>query len=223
MLDDLKPIVRLYNGIYFYARYLLEMPAGFLHSGPLRDVTINLRNDSFFRLDPHLDPSSDGGNVFILGFLSPTVLTLSPIGQMAGLMDQRKVARHSWAPGEDIDCLLEARSVLHLSGDARGKLHHGIRLGVDAAELNTMGIEPPAADAHAGCPSLSSMVDCGGEGGIDSDDSNRKFNEGAAHPQRSNSSALYDWWGSAHLPVARAPERLSVVFAFAEPNELFME
>lgn len=161
--------------------------------------------------------------MFILGFLSPTVLTLSPIGQLAGLMDQRKVARHSWAPGEDIDCLLEARSVLHLSGDARFKLHHGIRLGVDAAELATMGVEPPAVDAQDDKCSESSSVGSGGEKSIDSDGSSSHSNEGAAQPQRPNSRVLYDWWGSAHAPVARAPVRLSVVFAFAEPNELFVE
>jgi hypothetical protein len=182
-----------------------------------------LRNEYFFRLDPHLDPSSDGGNVFILGFLSPTVLTLSPIGQVAGLMDQRKVARHSWAPGEDIDCLLEARAVLHLSGDARAKLHHGIRLGMDASELTTMGIEPPAAGAPAGNLSESSSGVGSGDIGSISDNGDNNSNAGAAQSQQTKSSVLYDWWGSAHLPVARAPERLSVVFAFAEPGELFTE
>jgi hypothetical protein len=48
--------------------------------GALRDVTVNARADGFFRLDPHLDPPSDGANVFILGLGSPTVLTLSPLG-----------------------------------------------------------------------------------------------------------------------------------------------
>ena len=59
--------------------------------GALRDVTINLRDHYFFRLDPHLDPSADGANVFIIGFCSPTVITLSPINQGAALMNQKQV------------------------------------------------------------------------------------------------------------------------------------
>ena len=86
--------------------------------GPLRDITINFRQDYYFRLDPHLDPLDDGGNVFVLGLLSPTVVTLSPLGApMATMMDQRRAATQSWAPGEDLDCLVEAGSLLHLYGE----------------------------------------------------------------------------------------------------------
>jgi hypothetical protein len=44
----------------------------------LRDITINYRDKSMFKLDPHVDPPEDGQNVFIVGLLSDVVLTFSP-------------------------------------------------------------------------------------------------------------------------------------------------
>ena len=44
----------------------------------LRDVTMNGRQNSFFQLDPHVDPLSDGPDVFILSLLSTVVLTFTP-------------------------------------------------------------------------------------------------------------------------------------------------
>jgi hypothetical protein len=41
--------------------------------GPLRDVTINGRRNSFFQLDPHIDPADDGPDVFILSMGSSVV------------------------------------------------------------------------------------------------------------------------------------------------------
>jgi hypothetical protein len=193
---------------------------GDFHLGSLRDVTINLRSHAFYRLDPHVDPLSDGGNVFVLGFLSPTVLTLSPIGHHAGRMDQRKVARHSWAPGEDFDCLLEPRTLLHLSGDARNKLNHGIRLGVDAAELKALGVELPLRMPHA-VQEEGSATGSNGSSGSSTRSSGSVGGGTVSHSSGSSRGVLYDWWGSAHSPVARAPERLSVVFAFAAPGEVF--
>lgn len=69
--------------------------------GKPRDITINHRTDFFYRLDPHVDPLKDGGNVFILGLLSGTVLTLTPASKtMAAAqfthMDQRRVSEQSW-------------------------------------------------------------------------------------------------------------------------------
>lgn len=46
--------------------------------GPLRDVTVNGRDDYFFKLDPHVDPHADGPDVFILSLLSTVVLTFTP-------------------------------------------------------------------------------------------------------------------------------------------------
>ena len=46
--------------------------------GPMRDLTINVREQSYFQLDPHLDPATDGPDVFILSLGSTAVLTFTP-------------------------------------------------------------------------------------------------------------------------------------------------
>jgi hypothetical protein len=58
----------------------IESDANFgqLRKGSLRDITINYRDHSMFKLDPHCDPASDGENVFIIGLLSDVVLTFTP-------------------------------------------------------------------------------------------------------------------------------------------------
>ena len=61
-------------------RRLADRAAAGLAVGALRDVTINGRHSSFFRLDAHVDPPKDGPNVCIVGLLSDTVLTLSSLG-----------------------------------------------------------------------------------------------------------------------------------------------
>jgi hypothetical protein len=109
--------------------------------GPLRDVTINRRRDGYFRLDPHLDPAKDGPNVCIVGLLSDTVLTLSPVGPPdSTTCDQEAVSMHSWDPA-DVDVLATIGTLVHLSGKARTELHHGIRLGVSRRQLSEAGID----------------------------------------------------------------------------------
>lgn len=118
--------------------------------GPLRDVTLNYRQDYFLRLDPHVDPLLDGKNIFIVGFLSPQVLTLTSVGHPHSvMMDQRQVSAYSWAPGRDLDVLMRPRTLVHLHGKARDELNHGVRLGVDAKLLGQLGVKPP--EAPAGC------------------------------------------------------------------------
>ncbi len=109
--------------------------------GPLRDVTINRRRDGYFRLDPHLDPAADGPNVCIVGLLSDTVLTLSPVGPPdSTTCDQEAVSMHSWDPA-DVDVLATIGTLVHLSGKARTELHHGIRLGVSRRQLSEAGVD----------------------------------------------------------------------------------
>jgi hypothetical protein len=109
--------------------------------GPLRDVTINRRRDGYFRLDPHLDPAKDGPNVCIVGLLSDTVLTLSPVGPPdSTTCDQEAVSMHSWDPA-DVDVLATIGTLVHLSGKARTELHHGIRLGASRRQLSEAGVE----------------------------------------------------------------------------------
>ena len=108
--------------------------------GPLRDVTINRRRDGYFRLDPHLDPAKDGPNVCIVGLLSDTVLTLSPVGPPdSTTCDQEAVSMNSWDPA-DVDVLATIGTLVHLSGKARTELHHGIRLGVSRRQLSEAGV-----------------------------------------------------------------------------------
>ena len=108
--------------------------------GPLRDVTINRRSDGYFRLDPHLDPAADGPNVCIVGLLSDTVLTLSPVGPPdSTTCDQEAVSMNSWDPA-DVDVLATIGTLVHLSGRARTELHHGIRLGVSRRQLSEAGV-----------------------------------------------------------------------------------
>jgi hypothetical protein len=108
--------------------------------GPLRDVTINRRRDGYFRLDPHLDPAKDGPNVCIVGLLSDTVLTLSPVGPPdSTTCDQEAVSMNSWDPA-DVDVLATIGCLIHLSGRARTELHHGIRLGASRRQLSEAGV-----------------------------------------------------------------------------------
>ena len=109
--------------------------------GPLRDVTSNRRRDGYFRLDPHLDPAADGPNVCIVGLLSDTVLTLSPVGPPdSTTCDQEAVSMNSWDPA-DVDVLATIGCLVHLSGRARTELHHGIRLGVSRRQLSEAGVD----------------------------------------------------------------------------------
>ena len=107
-------------------------------------MTINYRKNGFFRLDGHVDPLADGPNVCIVGLLSDTVLTISEVGPPESTTaDPARVALESWAAG-DVDVLLPARCLVHLSGRARDELNHGIRLGVSATQLRERGV--PADD-----------------------------------------------------------------------------
>ena len=79
----------------------LLMGALISFSGAPRDITVNYRGNSFFRLDPHLDPKDDGQHVFVLGLLSDVVLTfVPPEGQPPAGVPRRsnavEIARSSW-------------------------------------------------------------------------------------------------------------------------------
>lgn len=162
--------------------------------GKPRDITLNHRENYFYRLDPHIDPVDDGGNVFILGLLSGTVLTLSPTSRTMHpdqhkAMDPRRVAEVSWLPGKDIDVDLPARTLLHLSGDARYSWCHGIRLGVT---------HPQIEDYYLGAELPEEARVLGGE--------------------QKGEVPLWDWWGNMKNLRRRGPERLSIIFAFSDPE-----
>jgi hypothetical protein len=98
--------------------------------GSPRDITLNKRTESFFRLDPHVDPVSDGPNVCIIGLGSPVVLSLSPTRlQLSARRDQMLVAAHSWT-NKDVDIKLERGCMVLLCGHARYTWNHGTRLGI---------------------------------------------------------------------------------------------
>lgn len=104
----------------------------------LRDITINYRDNSLFKLDPHCDPPSDGDNIFILGLLSDVVLTFtpptdgsSPLPVGCKMRTQAgAISVHSWTDA-DIDVLLRQQSLVHFTGAARQPWRHAIRTGLD--------------------------------------------------------------------------------------------
>lgn len=143
--------------------------------GPLRDVTINLRNSGVSRLDPHIDPLSDGANCFVLTLLSGTVLTFSPIEAMrresARACDPSVFGMRSFTD-DDVDCIARRRSLIHFSGDARYRWTHAIRPGFVA--------EIPTSSGEA-------------------------------------SARILEWWGTREQLLERKDDRISIVFAFADP------
>ena len=102
------------------------------HSGPkvLRDITINFRTKGMFRLDPHVDPLSDGRFVFVLSLDSDVVFTLSPPHSSLHRTDVNQISLHSWSD-DDIDVLLKRRAIVGITKEARNPWRHGIRTGVD--------------------------------------------------------------------------------------------
>jgi len=107
-------------------------------AGPVRDITVNYRSHSFFRLDPHVDPAEDGNNVFILGLLSDVVLSFVPPDNVLspGFLRRTEaatIAENSWTD-KDIDVLLQQRSLVHFCGDARWRWGHAIRGGLEVDE-----------------------------------------------------------------------------------------
>lgn len=111
----------------------------------LRDITINYRDKSMFKLDPHCDPSEDGNNIFIVGLLSDVVLTFTPPSDVDGstvantstAMSIRTapaaIALRSWTDA-DIDVYLRQNWLAHFTGEARFPWRHAIRTGVDVGE-----------------------------------------------------------------------------------------
>jgi hypothetical protein len=117
-----------------------------LGSKPLRDITVNFRDGSIFRLDPHVDPALDGGHVFILGLSSDVVLTLTPDLNMPDLRKLKlpptpepptrrvapdQIALKSWTDS-DLDIRVARRTIFYMKDDARYLWKHAIRTGVEA-------------------------------------------------------------------------------------------
>jgi hypothetical protein len=125
----------IYNSSYFNLRS---------NSSSLRDITINYRSNSMFRLDPHIDPPLDGSNVFVIGFKSDVVFTFTPdlnseaylksTSQMNTKLkvrtDEMAIAVRSWTD-DDLDIMLQSRDLLHFTGNARYIWKHAIRAGLE--------------------------------------------------------------------------------------------
>ncbi len=85
------------------------------------------------------DTLREGGNVFIIGLLSPTVLTMTPNDSRAEQMMlqaaiadtmQKTISTDSYTP-KDIDAFVPRRGLVHLYGPARNTWTHAIRVGID--------------------------------------------------------------------------------------------
>jgi hypothetical protein len=122
---------------------------GQLKQKTLRDITINYRTHSMFKLDPHCDPPSDGDNVFILGLQSDCVLTFTPPDAVEGRRLSLEAGFHeggctmrtaadaialrSWTD-HDIDVLMKKNTLVHFTGPAKSRWKHAIRIGLDVGE-----------------------------------------------------------------------------------------
>ena len=123
---------------------------GAFRVGRPRDATINAREHSFFQLDPHVDPASDGPDVFILGLESSTVVTFTPPDaelEARGLPPRRRsgheIGLQSWSDA-DIDVMVQPRSLLHFTGAARSYWMHAIRAGVQVEGEGAQAAGPSA-------------------------------------------------------------------------------
>lgn len=98
--------------------------------GPLRDVTVNIRQNVDYEMAPHIDPPADGPNTFVLSLQSGAVITFSPVHALAAAVaranDPAAYSVHSFTDN-DVDCLVARRSLYHMSGDARYFWTHAIR------------------------------------------------------------------------------------------------
>eukprot|EP01051_Picozoa_sp_SAG22_P007851 SAG22_NODE_569_length_9023_cov_14.241820_3_plen_323_part_00 len=187
--------------------------------GPPRDITLNKRAQGFFRLDPHIDPISDGPNVVIVSVGSGTVLSLSPARlQLSARRDEAAIAERSWTNVShkalsfccvstafylrrclfvrfnrlqaDLDVRVDRGNLVLLTGDARYQLRHGTRCGVlPAAGAAAGAVADGQADARQG----------------------RSGSGGGGEQQ----ALLCDWWGRPTELLPREECRWSVVFAFA--------
>ncbi len=133
-------------GILAMSRTIRESSELGVTSSHLRDITINFRDRSMFRLDPHLDPPDDGGHVFIISFHSSVVLTFTPDQSNQSYLATRRTTRgpaplrvrteeqaialRSWTD-DDIDVLQQPGDLVHFFGDARYVWKHAIRAGIE--------------------------------------------------------------------------------------------
>ena len=117
--------------------------------GAPRDVTVNVREQAFFKLDPHLDPKADGDTVFIVSLgPTPTVLTFSP--PSAPRRTPEEVSLRSWSDA-DVDVLSLPRSAVAFSGLARWVWRHATRTGVMASPSSGGGGGTGGAAAGIAC------------------------------------------------------------------------
>ncbi|KAJ1476374.1 hypothetical protein T484DRAFT_3108834 [Baffinella frigidus] len=112
----------------------VEALHGYEELGKCRDITLDFRDQSFFKLDPGIDPADDGSHIVSLALLSDAVVTfIPPIGPNATARYPAEVAMQSWTV-DDFDVLSKRRGVVCYSGDARWLWRHAVRIGVEVPE-----------------------------------------------------------------------------------------
>ena len=158
---------------------------------PLRDITINFRSNSMFRLDPHVDPLLDGSNVFILNLLTDSVVTFTPDlttsysnnskrlskTPLKIRTDEAAISLKSWTD-DDIDAFVKPKDLLHFSGDARYLWKHAIRTGIEVS------LEQPQQQSATNSDKKELVY------------------------------KVCDWWGDLNHLSIRNSDRISIVFAF---------
>jgi len=96
--------------------------------GKPRTISINKRQNSFFKLDPHINDLDDGENIFTLNLNSNSVYTFTPPGKFQR-EDPIQCATRSWSD-KDIDVLLRHKSLMLTSGSSRREWRRAVRSGV---------------------------------------------------------------------------------------------
>eukprot|EP01083_Nonionella_stella_P200936 735411_1 len=99
--------------------------------GTVRDFTLDYRDDSYFKFDPHKTPGLDGATVFMLTLESDGVITfIPPDRDIYRRANMDEISKYSYTD-QDLDVLHKRGDLLCLSDIAREKLDWSIRLGID--------------------------------------------------------------------------------------------
>jgi len=186
--------------------------------GKLRDVTINLRGDSFFYTHPHIDPLGDGPHNFVLGLLSATVLTLSPGDEMIRNhnLNQRNYFNFHNDESKSVSWEIndESKSVSHADfGSHAGKRPTNlevleVRQGQAAAEKSWTDADLDILFRKRSLIGFSREARYFWKHGIRS---------GMAVPvNEHNETTTVDFFGDYRTLCPRQKERISIVFAFAD-------
>lgn len=183
--------------------------------GSVRDVTIDFRDDCYFRSDPYVYPGLDGLNMFLVTLSSDTVLTLTPPKanvHRRSIVNQ--VSDESFTD-QDFDILHKRGDLLSLSGRARQELEWSVRQGIDA------NVKQLQAITAVKVKNVNEDENAMNEQKLDDVEYNSNiFVSGNSDILQNmngdeESYVLSDWWGDKRHIVPRNKERVSIIITFS--------